>query len=189
MLLGDFNKNVYLGSGPIACSLSSEELRMGKTCQWTTGEMLPATHSQGCNPINAVFCTAGLVCMAITLLSSRVGMGDHRVFMLDFASETILGVVFPRVIQLAHRLLNCASDKIRNNYLAVLNQLLNRHLMFKKMLHINRASNHLSPAIVQLRMNKVDMELEQFMKSAKMDSHRYKRSNIEWSPYSSVRIH
>jgi hypothetical protein len=61
--------------------------------------------------------------------------------------------------------------------------------MFKKMLHINRASNHLSPAIVQLRMNKVDMELEQFMQLVEMDSHRYKHSNIERSPYSSVWIH
>ncbi len=116
-------------------------------------------------------------------------MGDHRVFVLDFASETILGDVFPRVIPLSRRLLNCASDKIRNNYIAVLNHLLNRHLMFKKMLCIDRASNHLSPAIVQLCTNKVDMELEQFMKSAEMDSHKYKRSNIEWSPYSSVWIH
>jgi hypothetical protein len=38
-------------------------------------------------------------------------------------------------------------------------------------------------------MNKVDMELEQFMKLAEMDCHKYKHSNIEWSPYSSVWIH
>jgi hypothetical protein len=87
------------------------------------------------------------------------------------------------------RLLNCASDKIRNNYIAVLNQLLNRHLMFKMMFCIDRASDHLSPAIVQLCMNKVDMELEQFMKLAEMDSHKYKRNNIQWSPYSSMWIH
>jgi hypothetical protein len=124
--------------------------------------------------------------MAITLLPSRVGVGDHRVFVLDFASEPILGHVFPQVIPLARRLLNCASDKIRNNYIAVLNQLSNRHLMFKKMLCIDRASEHLSPAIVQLHMNKVDMELEQFMKLAEMDSHKYKCNNIKWSPYSSV---
>jgi hypothetical protein len=187
MLLRDFIKNFYLC--PIACSLYLEELGMGKTCQRITGEMLPATHSQGHNPINAVFCTAGLVCMAVTLLPSRVGVGDHRVFVLDFASETILGNVFPRVIPLAHHLLKCASDKIRKNYIAVLNQLLNMHLMFKKMLCIDRASNHLSPAIVQLRMDKFDMELEQFMKLVEMDCHKYKRNNIEWSLYSSVWIH
>jgi hypothetical protein len=101
MLLGDFNKNVYLG--PIAHSLSSKVLRMGKTCQRTTGAMLPATHSRGCNPIDAVFGTAGLVCTAVTLLPSRVGLGDHRVFVLDFLSETILGNVFPQVIQLCLR--------------------------------------------------------------------------------------
>jgi hypothetical protein len=151
---------------------------MGKTCQQTTGAMLPATHSQGRNPIDAVFYTAGLVCTAVTLLPSRVGVGDHQVFVLDFVSETILGNEFPRLIPLSHRHLNCASDKIRNNYIAVLNQLSNRHLMFKKMLRIDRASNHLSPAIVQLCMNIVDMELEQFMKLTEMDSHKYKRSNI-----------
>jgi hypothetical protein len=116
-------------------------------------------------------------------------MGDHRVFVLGCASEIILGDVFPWVILLARCLLNCASDKTKNNYIAVLNQLSNRHLMFKKMLRIDRASNHLSPAIVQLCMNKVDMELEQFMKLAEMDSHKYKRNKIEWSPYSSVWIH
>jgi hypothetical protein len=187
MLLGDFNENIYLV--PIARSLSLEELRMGKTCQQTTGEMLPATHYQRRNPIDAVFCTAGLVCTAITLLPSRVGMGDHRFFILDLASETILGNVFPWVIPLACCLLNGASDKIRNNYSTVLNQLLNRHLMFKKMLCIDRTSNHLSPAIVQLCMNKVNMELEQFMKLVEMDSYKYKLNNIEWSPYSSGWIH
>jgi hypothetical protein len=33
------------------------------------------------------------------------------------------------------------------------------------------------------------MELEQFMKLAEMDSHKYKHSKIEWSPYSSMWIH
>ncbi len=106
-------------------------------------------------------------------------MGDHRVFVLDFASETILGDVFPWVIPLACRLLNCATDIIKNNYIAMLNQLSNRHLVSKKMLCINRASNHLSPAIIQLCMNKVDMESDQFMKLAEMDSHKYKHNNID----------
>jgi hypothetical protein len=35
-------------------------------------------------------------------------------------------------------------------------------------------------------MNKVDPELEQFMKALEKDCHKYKRNNIEWSPYSDV---
>jgi hypothetical protein len=59
----------------------------------------------------------------------------------------------------------------------------------KKFLRIDKDSDHISPAQVQLRMNRVDIELEQFMKSAKADSYKYKPNNIEWSPYAGVWIH
>jgi hypothetical protein len=38
-------------------------------------------------------------------------------------------------------------------------------------------------------MNKFDLELEQFMKVAEKDCHKYKRTNIEWSPYFGVWLH
>jgi hypothetical protein len=38
-------------------------------------------------------------------------------------------------------------------------------------------------------MNKFDLELEQFMKVAEKDCHKYKRTDIEWSPYSGVWLH
>jgi hypothetical protein len=38
-------------------------------------------------------------------------------------------------------------------------------------------------------MNKVDLELKEFMKSSERGSHKYKRNNIEWSPYAKVWIH
>jgi hypothetical protein len=60
----------------------------------------------------------------------------------------------------------------------VLNQLVNRHLIFKKLLLINQDSNH---AELHLRLNLVDLELEQFMKSAEQGCHKYKRNNAEWS--------
>ncbi len=80
-------------------------------------------------------------------------------------------------------MLNCALDKIKHNYLALLNQLSNRHLIFKKLLWIDNASNHISPAKVQLRTKRVDLKLEHFLKSAETDSHKFKHNNIKWSPY------
>ncbi len=38
-------------------------------------------------------------------------------------------------------------------------------------------------------MNKVDEELEQFMKSSEHECHKYKRMDIEWSPLAGVWIH
>ncbi len=86
-------------------------------------------------------------------------MGNLRVFLLDISLETILGDVFPRVIPIPSRLLNCVLDKIRKIYILVLNKLANRHLVFKKLLQIDKDSDHISPAQVQLHMNRVDIEL------------------------------
>jgi hypothetical protein len=182
VLLGDFNENVY--SGNLARFLSGDDLRMHELCQRITGLPLPHTHIRGSVPIDAVFCTAGIDRVAIALLPSPFGIGDHRVFMVDVTSASMLGDIFPRVIPATGRLLNCASDRIKNNYTRVLNQLTDRHLLFRKLLYINRDSNSITYAQVQLCLNKFDHELEQFMKASKKDCHKYKRTNIEWSPYS-----
>jgi hypothetical protein len=183
-MMGNFNENVY--SGAILTALAREDLRMTEICYWTTGEHLPPTHSRGSTPIDAVFGTAGLVCSAASLLPYNVGVGNHRVFIVDITLESILGDVFPRVIPASSRLLNCKSSKIKNSYIAVLNQLSNRHLIFQKLLLTDRVSKHISLAALQLRMNKIDREMEQFMKLAERDSHKFKQNNIEWSPITRV---
>jgi hypothetical protein len=185
--MGDFNKNVY--SGPIALALSEDKLRLSKICGRTTGETLPPTHARGCIPIDAIFGTVGLVCMAASLLSTRARGGNHRVFVADLTSKSVLGDTLLQVIPITGWLLNCALDKIKHNYIALLSQLSNRHLIFKKLLRIDNASNHISSAEVQLLMNRVDLELINFMKWAEKDSHKYKRNNIKWSPYVGVWIH
>ena len=157
---------------------------MTEICYWTTGKHLPPTHSRGSTPIDAIFGTAGLVCSAASLLPRNVGVGNHRVFIEDITSESILGNVFLHVILASRCLLFCKSNKIKNSYIAVLNQLLN--LIFQKLLLTDRASEHISLTTLQLQMNKIDKEMEQFMKSAERESHKFKQNNIEWSPITRV---
>jgi hypothetical protein len=187
LLLGDFNKDVY--TGQMASALSSKFLWMKEVCLWTTGIPLPPTHNRGTVLINAVFGTAGLMVTSVALLLSRAGVGDHRVFLIDVSSDSIMGDVFPRVIPAAGCLLNCESDKIKSNYIKVLTQLSNRHLIFKKLLVVDWESNGISPSMVQLKMNRIDLELEQCMKSSEQNCHKYKRMHIEWSPYAGVWLH
>ena len=170
LLLGDFNEDVY--TGQLASSLSGKFLRMKEVCHWTKGIPLPPTHNCGTVPIDAVFGTAGLIVTSVALLPIRTGVGDHRVFLIDVPSDSILGDVFPRVIPAAGCLLNCESDKIKSNYIKVLTQLLNRHLIFKKLLVVDRESNKISSSRVQLEMNRIDQELEQFMKSSEQHCHK-----------------
>jgi hypothetical protein len=186
LLFGDFNENLY--SGSLATRLAGEELRMVELCHRTTGVPLPPTHTHGQVPIDGVFSTSGILCTAITLLPSLMGVGDHRVFILDIDSASLLGEMFPLVVPISRRLLNCSSNRIKQGYITLLNQLSSRHLLFKKLLLIDRDSDRLSPADLHLRLKKVDLELEQFMKSAEQGCHKYKCSTIEWSPHAKVWI-
>ncbi len=187
LLVGDFNENVYTGT--LADALERDEFRMSEVCQRMTGLPLPPTHNRGAVAINAFFGTSGIKSAAATLLPSHIGFGDHRVFVVDFTSELIMGDDLPRFIPATGRLLNCSSDRIKNNYIQMLNQLANRHLIFKKLLIIDQDSDRISPTQVQLRMNKVDLELKQFMKVSEQGCHKHIRNNIEWSPYSGVCLH
>ena len=181
LLFGDFNENVY--SGTLATRLAGDDLRMEKLCHRTTRVPLPPTHTCGRVPIDGVFSTSGILCTAVTLLPSLVGIGDHRVFILDIDCSSLLGEMFPRVVPISRRLLNCSSDHIKQGYINLLNQLSNRHLLFRKLLVIDRESNWLTLADLHLPLNKVDLELEQYMKSAERGCHKYKHSTIEWSPH------
>ncbi len=154
-----------------------------------TGKLLPVTHLRGRIPIDGVFCTSGVECSAATLLPSRVGVGDHKVFLLDLASKSVLGDIFPSVIPISWWLLNYASDRIKLNYITLLKQLTNRHCILRKVLVIDKDLDNSTPAMIQIRMSRVDLELEQFMKSAEKYCHKYKWNNFEWSPYASVLIH
>jgi hypothetical protein len=117
------------------------------------------------------------------------GWATTGCFSLMCPPTQLMGDVFPRVIPASGCLLNCESDKIKSNYIKVLTQLSNRHLIFKKLLVVDWESNGISPSMVQLKMNRIDLELEQYMKSSEQNGHKYKRMHIEWSPYAGVWLH
>ncbi len=141
LLFGNFKEDVY--SGQLAGDLARDEFRTTELCLRTTGVCIPSTHTCGWTPINAVFATSGLVCTAVTILPSLVGVGDHRVFILDIDSRSFLGDVFPCVIPVSRCLLNCTSDGIKISYISLLNQLSNMHLLFKKLLLIAKPMHYL----------------------------------------------
>jgi hypothetical protein len=100
-------------TGLLATALAGEELCVHKLCQQTMGVPLPPTNSCGRIPTDAIYATAGLVCSAMALLPDRMGVGNHKVFIMDIKSDTILGDVFPWVFSAASLLLNCTSNCIK----------------------------------------------------------------------------
>jgi hypothetical protein len=136
---------------------------MHELCQQVIGIPLPHTYNQGTILIDGIHSTAGI---------DRISVGDHRVFMVDITSLSVMGNVFPWVLPAAGRLLNCASDQIKCNYIRILNQLTIGHCLFKKLYTVDCDSNYISVAEVHLQMNKVNLDLEQFMKAWEKDGQK-----------------
>ena len=77
-----------------------------------------------------------------------------------------MGNIFPRVLPLSARKLHCDSERIRDNYNAVLNKLMDRHQMFKKMNELTRLADYMSVEVFQVKLNRWDDEMTDYMRAA-----------------------
>ena len=82
----------------LAQRLSQDNIQMLETCYQTTNEILPPTHVTVSRRIDAMYATAGVSSINATILQKYGGVGDHRVFIIDFTCELVLGSVLLRII-------------------------------------------------------------------------------------------
>ena len=78
--------------------------------------------------------------------------------------------------------LHCDSPRIRMNYTDKLNELTNRHQMFKKLNDLTLNATRLPQEDFLLLLNIWDDELTEHMTCSEEKCHSYKQDHIEWSP-------
>ena len=128
-----------------------------------------------------VYATAGVECTDAEILLRGSGIGDHLVFVLDFCTLSMLGDNCPRVVPAPGRTLRCDVHAYKTTYNKTLEQLINRHKMYKKLANIVKIPD---TAVEEYdhRMNKWDDELRDFMIAAENKCRSFKSSSLEWSP-------
>jgi hypothetical protein len=134
ILLGDFNENVY--SGCIAKCLSLPDLMLTKQCLQCTGMHIPSTFRDDTAPIDAIFATLVIECINAYILPHKGGVGDHRCFILDFTSSSVIGTKFPNIVRCSPRKLHCKSTRLVQSNNAELDMLCNRHRMYQRIYFI-----------------------------------------------------
>ena len=130
ILIGDFNENVYTGT--YAKRLVLPDLNMTEQCLKTTKHHLPVKNFRGTRTIDAIFATPGVECVNACLLPNRTGIVDHRSFILDFTSASVVGENFPNVMPASSRELHCESARLIRNYTKVLDQLCDKNNMYRR---------------------------------------------------------
>jgi len=99
ILLGDFNENIF--SGWIAKRLKQLDLNFSEQCLVCTGTHIPPTFRDGIMPIDAVYATAEIECVNAFILPHKCGIGDHRCFILDISSSSVIGTRFQNIVRCA----------------------------------------------------------------------------------------
>ena len=101
----DANEDIYAKS--IGKTLTnSTGLRMKEAISEFTGRKLGATFFRGSKPIDAVWHTQDVIVTGACVMPAGYGIGDHRLFVIDFLTSSLIENSPPRIVRAQARRLN-----------------------------------------------------------------------------------
>ncbi len=180
ILLGDFNENMY--SGRISKCLSQLDLMFIEQCLQYTGIHIPPTFRDGTTLIDVIFATAGIECANACILPHRGGVGNHRCFILDFTSLSVIGTKFPNIVRCSTRKLHCKPSHLVQSYNAELDMLCNHHKMYQRIYFIYSHLDCLSDNNFLYSMNNCNNKFVQPKLPLEVSCTKFKNCHIKWSP-------
>jgi hypothetical protein len=93
----DANNNIYRGE--LGQQLTDVHgLGIKEVVGDFTTKQLGATYSQGREPIDAIGATSDVTVANACMMLVGYGVGDHRLFVVDFATETVVGTGFQKIV-------------------------------------------------------------------------------------------
>jgi hypothetical protein len=145
-----------------------------------TAQQLGATYLSGSKPINRVWATGDITVTNVCVMLVGFGVGDHRLFVVDFATTTLVGSGLTTVVRPALRRLNTKISGCADRYNRSLRRNILRHRLLERM--VEAASSGDSKEVLAKMLNKLDQEGEAYMKHAEKKCHRLKSGWIPFSP-------
>ena len=124
----DANEDIYKKS--IGKELTETNgLNMKEVVGEYTGRPLGATFFRGSKPIDAVWATPDLEVVGACVMPAGFGVGDHRMFVVDFRLESLVGAAPPKIVRAPSRRLNTKIPRIAEKYNRILEKSLIEHRM------------------------------------------------------------
>ena len=153
----DANENIY--HGKLGRHLTElDGLGMKEVVEEFTMQKLGATHFRGSEPIDGVWATGDITVINACMMPVGFGVGNHRLFVVDFAMTTLVGSglttgVCPALHSLNTKMAGCTAQY---------NKSLCRNILFHRLLErmVEAASLDKSTAEIVTTLNKLDQEDE-----------------------------
>jgi hypothetical protein len=145
-----------------------------------TTRQLGAMYFRGSEPIDGVWATGDITVTNACVMPVGFGVGDHRLFIINFATTTLVGsrlttVVCPTLRRLHTKISGCADRYNRSLCRNIL-----CHWLLERM--VEAASSGDSKEVLAKTLNKLDQEGEAYMKHAQKKCCWLKSGRFPFSP-------
>jgi len=157
----DANENIY--QGELGWQLTElNGLSMKEVAGEFTARPLGATYFRGSEPINGVWTTGNITMTNACVMLVGFGVGDHQLFVIDFATTTFVGSGTTTVVHPALRRLNTKIHGCADRYNKSLRRNILRHWLLERM--VAAALSGASKSDMAQTLNKLDQDGEAYMK-------------------------
>ena len=159
------NANEHIYKKSIGKSLTDiKGLAMKEVVGTFTNQPVGPTFFQGSKPIDGVWATLDISVCNTAIMPAGYGIGDHHLFVTDFAELDVIGISRQKVIRPTSRRLNTKIPRVAADYARILEEKVLSHRLIKRMGKAHRTCISKESAI--RRLNKLDEELWQYMRYA-----------------------
>ncbi len=175
----DTNEHIYRKG--IGKSLTDiEGLAMKEVVGEFTGKAIGTTFFQGSKPINGVWATSDITLCNAAIMPAGYGIGDHWLFVINFASKDIVGTNHPKIIYPASRRLSTKLPCVAAEYSRLLEEKIIGHHLIKRVgkAHVSSRSRRSFTRC----LNCLNKELGNYMRYAKKHCRKIKSGRIPFSP-------
>ncbi len=181
----DANEHIYKKS--IGKALTDiDGLAMREVVGDFTHQPVGPTYFQGSTPINGVWATSDILLCNAAIMPAGYGIGDHRLFVIDFSVADMIGISHQKVARPTSWLLNTKIPRVAVAYARILEGKVLSHQLIERMGAVHQKSK--SRALARRHLNKLDKELGQYMRYAEKKRHKIKSGWIPFSPEASLWI-
>ena len=148
-----------------------------------TGQQIGATFFRGTDPIDGVWATPDVVVTGACVMPAGYGVGDHRLFVVDFLTSSLVSTTPPKIVRAAARRLNTKIGGAADKYSDDVERLTIHHKVIERVGHAHETCS--SKAAVKRQCDKIDVEIKTYMKGTERRCRRIKSGRIPFSPESS----
>ncbi len=177
----DANDHIY--QGLIGRELTEDHgLGMNEVILDYTGEKLGPTYFRGSIPIDRIWATPDIQIANACVMPAGYGIGDHRLFVVDFVLSSLIGDSTTHIQRPAVRRLNTWLPNVAERYAAIYEEKVIRHRLIERLAEAHKEGLGEEEAMQMIK--KVDKESGQYMRHAERKCRKFKSGRIPFSPES-----